>query len=30
MFEGTITLVVKDTQHLEALIRKIKKVKGID
>ena len=29
MFEGTITLFVKDTQHLEALIRKIKKVKGI-
>ncbi|MEX0981785.1 MAG: TGS domain-containing protein [Bacteroidales bacterium] len=29
MFEGTITLFVKDTQHLEALIRKIKKVKGV-
>jgi GTP pyrophosphokinase len=29
MFEGTITLYVKDTQHLEALIRKLKKVKGI-
>ncbi len=29
MFEGTISLFVKDTQHLEALIRKIKKVKGI-
>jgi GTP pyrophosphokinase len=29
MFEGTITLFVKDTQHLEALIRKMKKVKGI-
>jgi len=29
MFEGTIALFVKDTQHLEALIRKIKKVKGI-
>lgn len=29
MFEGTITLFVKDTQHLEALIRKLKKVKGI-
>jgi guanosine-3',5'-bis(diphosphate) 3'-pyrophosphohydrolase len=29
MFEGSITLFVKDTQHLEALIRKLKKVKGI-
>jgi len=29
MFEGTITLFVKDTQHLEALIRKLKKVKGV-
>jgi GTP pyrophosphokinase len=29
MFEGTIALFVKDTQHLEALIRKMKKVKGI-
>ncbi|MDF1572399.1 MAG: TGS domain-containing protein [Bacteroidales bacterium] len=29
MFEGTITLFVKDTQHLEALIRKMKKVKGV-
>jgi len=29
MFEGTITLLVKDTLHLEALIRKLKKVKGI-
>ncbi len=29
MFEGTITLFVKDTQHLEGLIRKIKKVKGV-
>ena len=29
MFEGTITLFVKDTQHLEALIRKMKKVRGI-
>lgn len=29
MFEGTITLYVKDTQHLEALIRKLKKVKGV-
>jgi len=29
LFEGTITLFVKDTQHLEALIRKLKKVKGI-
>ncbi len=30
MFEGTITLFVKDTQHLEALIRKLKKVKGVN
>ena len=29
MFEGSITLFVKDTQHLEALIRKMKKVKGV-
>jgi GTP pyrophosphokinase len=29
MFEGSITLFVKDTQHLEALTRKLKKVKGI-
>ncbi len=29
MFEGTITLFVKDTQHLEALNRKLKKIKGI-
>jgi len=29
MFDGSITLFVKDTQHLEALIRKLKKVKGI-
>jgi GTP pyrophosphokinase len=29
MFEGTITLFVKDAQHLEALIRKMKKVKGV-
>ncbi|MFC2080359.1 RelA/SpoT family protein [Bacteroidota bacterium] len=29
IFEGTITLFVKDTQHLEALNRKLKKVKGI-
>ncbi len=29
MFEGSITLLVKDTQHLEALVRKLKKVKGI-
>jgi GTP pyrophosphokinase len=29
MFEGSITLFVKDTQHLEALIRKLKRVKGI-
>jgi len=29
MFEGSITIFVKDTQHLEALIRKLKKVKGV-
>ena len=29
MFEGTITLFVKDSQHLEALIRKLKRVKGV-
>jgi len=29
MFEGSITLFVKDTKHLEALIRKLKKVKGV-
>ncbi|MEX2370021.1 MAG: TGS domain-containing protein [Bacteroidales bacterium] len=29
MFEGKISLFVKDTQHLEALIRKMKKVKGV-
>ena len=29
MFEGSITLFVKDKQHLEALVRKLKKVKGV-
>ncbi len=29
MFEGSVTLFVKDTQHLEALVRKLKKVKGV-
>jgi len=29
MFDGSITLFVKDTQHLEALTRKLKKVKGV-
>jgi GTP diphosphokinase / guanosine-3',5'-bis(diphosphate) 3'-diphosphatase len=29
MFDGSITLFVKDTQHLEALVRKLKKVKGV-
>jgi GTP pyrophosphokinase len=29
MFEGNITMLVRDTQHLEALIRKLKKVKGV-
>ncbi len=29
LFEGSMTLFVKDTQHLDALIRKLKKVKGV-
>jgi GTP pyrophosphokinase len=29
MFEGSITLFVRDTKHLDALIRKLKKVKGV-
>ncbi|HER08629.1 MAG TPA: bifunctional (p)ppGpp synthetase/guanosine-3',5'-bis(diphosphate) 3'-pyrophosphohydrolase [Bacteroides sp.] len=29
LFEGTITLFVKDTGHLEALVRKLKKVRGV-
>ncbi|MDA3823186.1 MAG: TGS domain-containing protein, partial [Bacteroidales bacterium] len=29
IFEGSITLFVKDTQHLEALNRKLKRVKGV-
>ncbi len=29
MFEGSITLFVKDTQHLEGMIRKLKRVKGV-
>jgi (p)ppGpp synthetase, RelA/SpoT family len=29
MFEGFITLFVKDTEHLDALINKLKKVKGV-
>lgn len=29
LFEGSLTLFVKDTKHLEALIRKLKKVKGV-
>jgi GTP diphosphokinase / guanosine-3',5'-bis(diphosphate) 3'-diphosphatase len=29
MFEGNISLFVKDTQHLDALINKLKKVKGV-
>ncbi len=29
MFDGTITLMVKNTQHLEAMIRKLKKVRGV-
>jgi GTP diphosphokinase / guanosine-3',5'-bis(diphosphate) 3'-diphosphatase len=29
MFEGFVTLFVKDTHHLDALINKIKKVKGV-
>ena len=30
LFEGTIGLFVKDAQHLEALNRKLKKVKGVN
>ena len=30
IFEGSVTIFVKDTQHLEALIRKLKKVKGVN
>jgi len=29
MFEGSVTIFVKDTQHLEALVRKLKRVKGV-
>jgi guanosine-3',5'-bis(diphosphate) 3'-pyrophosphohydrolase len=29
MFEGTITLFVKDTSHLDVLIRRIAKIKGV-
>lgn len=29
LFEGTVTLFVSDTSHLESLIRKLKKVKGV-
>lgn len=29
MFEGTITLFVKDTSHLDVLIRRISKIKGV-
>jgi GTP pyrophosphokinase len=29
MFEGLVTLFVKDTAHLDALINKLKKVKGV-
>jgi len=29
MFEGTITLFIKDTSHLDVLIRRIAKIKGI-
>ncbi|MBN1132711.1 MAG: bifunctional (p)ppGpp synthetase/guanosine-3',5'-bis(diphosphate) 3'-pyrophosphohydrolase [Bacteroidales bacterium] len=29
MFEGTITLFIKDTGHLEALMKKLRKVRGI-
>jgi GTP pyrophosphokinase len=29
LFEGSLTLFVKDTKHLEALIRKLRKVKGV-
>jgi GTP pyrophosphokinase len=29
MFEGLVTLFVKDTTHLDALINKLRKVKGV-
>ncbi len=29
MFEGTITLFVKDTSHLEGLIKRLAKIKGV-
>ena len=29
MFEGTITLFVKDTSHLDGLIKKIARIKGV-
>jgi GTP pyrophosphokinase len=29
MFEGTITLFVKDTRHLDVLIRKLVRIKGV-
>jgi (p)ppGpp synthase/HD superfamily hydrolase len=29
MFEGLVTFFVKDTTHLDALINKLKKVKGV-
>lgn len=29
MFEGNLALFVKDTSHLDTLINKLKKVKGV-
>jgi guanosine-3',5'-bis(diphosphate) 3'-pyrophosphohydrolase len=29
LFEGSITLFVKDTSHLDVLIRRISKIKGV-
>ncbi len=29
MFEGTLTLFVKDTSHLDVLIRRLRKIKGV-
>ncbi|PID91460.1 MAG: RelA/SpoT family protein [Bacteroidetes bacterium] len=30
LFEGSVTIFVKDSKHLEALIRKLKRVKGVN
>ena len=29
LFEGTFTLFVKDTDHLDVLIRRLRKIKGV-